>query len=102
MKMIWFLSAGVGLLSMFISYSFLPAVPQNYSPQYYSPLKNAEYVFSSATIVSRGGPVLSGQTIAAVNFTVQGSNWRSHAGPVVLADDPTTVIFNPKALFTSL
>ena len=100
MKMIWILSAGVGLLSMFVSYSFLPAVPQNYSPQYYSPLKNAEYVSTGATIVVRYGPVLSAQNVAGVEFTVQGSKSGSHAGQVVLAEDHKTVIFKPTALFT--
>src|ERR1700690_1377517 len=99
MKMIWFLSAGVGLLSMFISHSFLPALPQNYSPQYYSPLKNAQYVSTGATVVVRYGPILSAQDLAGVKFTVQGSKSGSHAGQVILADDHKTVIFKPTALF---
>jgi hypothetical protein len=56
MKVIRFLSAIAGLLSVFTLSSCADSV---YSPQYYSPLQNAEYVSTGATIVVRYGPVRS-------------------------------------------
>jgi len=80
---------------MFVSYSSLPMVFQYYSPQYYSPLQNSEYVSTGATIVIRYGPVLSAQNFADMKFTVEGSKSGSHAGRIILADDHKTVIFKP-------
>lgn len=99
-KMIGILATSVGLLFVFISTSCSSLGPQYSSPQYYSPLKDAEYVSTGATIVVRYGPELSAQNLAKVKFTIQGSKSGSHAGQTILADDHKTVIFKPTRLFT--
>ncbi len=125
MKMLRCISTSVGLLAMLASSSCGPLVlqfpisqtlptqslppqslasqapsSQSPAPQYYSPLQNAEYVSTGATIVVRYGPVLSAQDLAEVKFTVQGAKSGTHAGRTILADDRKTVIFNPDNPFT--
>ena len=85
---------------MFLSTSCSSLVPHYYSPQYFSPLKDAEYVSTGATIVVRYGPLLSAQNLVNVKFTIQGSKSGSHAGQTILADDHKTVIFKPTRPFT--
>jgi Arylsulfotransferase (ASST) len=70
------------------------------APQYYSPLQNAEYVSTGATIAVRYGPSLNDQNLAQVNFGVQGAKSGAHTGQVILADDHKTVIFKPGQPFT--
>jgi hypothetical protein len=70
------------------------------SPQYYSPLENAQYVSPGTTIVVRYGPELSDQNLAGIRLTVQGAQSGSHAGQTILADDRKTVIFRPAVPFT--
>ena len=70
------------------------------APQYYSPLQNAEYVSTGATIAVRYGPTLNDQNRAEVKFSVQGANSGAHAGQTILADDHKTVIFKPSQPFT--
>jgi hypothetical protein len=69
-------------------------------PQYYAPLKNANYVSTGATIVVRYGPQLSDAQVAGLKFAVQGSHSGTHSGQTVLADDRKTVIFKPSQRFT--
>jgi len=76
-----------------------PPAPQSATPQYFSPLANAEYVSKVTTIVVRYGPVLSSQNLASLKFTVQGSDSGLHAGQTILADDHKTVIFKPASAF---
>ena len=70
------------------------------APQYYSPLQNAEYVSTGATIAVRYGPTLNDQNRAEVKFSVQGAKSGAHAGQTILADDHKTVIFKPSQPFT--
>jgi hypothetical protein len=70
------------------------------APQYYSPLQNAEYVSTGATVSVRYGPTLSDQNLAEMKFTVQGAKSGAHAGQTILADDHKTVIFKPSQPFT--
>jgi hypothetical protein len=73
---------------------------QGSSPQYYSPLQNAEYVSKGATIAVRYGPTLTDQNLAGLKFNVQGSKSGLHTGQTTLADDKQTVIFKPGQPFT--
>ncbi len=100
MKSIKALSASLGILCVFLFSSCTPSAPQPLSPQYYSPLQNAIYVSTGATIAVRYGPVLGAQTAAGVKFTVKGSKSGSHAGQTILADDHKTIIFKPARRFT--
>jgi|WetSurMetagenome_2_1015567.scaffolds.fasta_scaffold12200_3 hypothetical protein len=68
-------------------------------PQYISPLRNAQYVSTGATIAVRYGPELTPQNAAALKFNVTGSKSGYHAGQTILADDHTTVIFKPAVKF---
>lgn len=68
-------------------------------PQYYSPLENAEYVSTGATIIVRYGPTLSEKNLPNLKFTVQGAESGAHTGQVILADDHKTVIFKPSQAF---
>jgi len=70
-------------------------------PQYYSPLNNAEYVSTGATIIVRYGPTLTDQSIAGLKFGVQGSQSGLHTGQTILADDHKTIIFKPSQRFTA-
>jgi hypothetical protein len=75
--------------------------PTATSPQYYSPLKNADYVSTGATIIVRYGPELTGPIIAGLKFAVQGTQSGAHAGQIILADDQKTVIFKPSQPFSA-
>ncbi len=68
-------------------------------PQYYSPLENAEYVSTGATIIVRYGPELNEQTLAKVEVSVRGAKSGPHEGQMILADDHKTVIFRPDNAF---
>ncbi len=70
------------------------------SPQYYSPLQNAEYVSTGQTIAVRYGPTLSDQNLTQLKFSVQGAQSGAHTGQTILADDHKTVIFKPSQPFT--
>lgn len=70
------------------------------APQYYSPLKNAQYVSKGETIIVRYGPDLSGPLAAGLSFSVQGAQSGAHTGKTILADDQKTVIFKPDQPFT--
>jgi hypothetical protein len=76
------------------------ALVEQSSPQYYSPLQNAEYVSKGATIAVRYGPPLTEQDLAGLKFNVQGSQSGPHTGQTILADDKNTVIFKPGQPFT--
>jgi hypothetical protein len=99
LKVIRILCASVVLLVVFALSSCTPSVPAA-APQYYSPLQNAKYVSTGATIVVRYGAVLSDQNLADMKFTVRGSKSGLHEGQTILADDHKTVIFKPAASFT--
>ncbi len=102
--------AGVSLLSScvpFIPEARLPRVRRpgfmstiSPAPQYYSPLENAEYVSTGATIIVRYGPLLNDGDIDGLAFTVQGARSGVHMGQTILADDHKTVIFKPYDPFT--
>ncbi len=70
------------------------------SPQYYSPLQNANYVSKDATIIIRYGPVISKQNIADFKISLQGSKTGGHNGQILLADDHKTMIFKPDQPFS--
>jgi hypothetical protein len=74
---------------------------QSNAPQYFSPVRNAKYVSTGATIVVRYGPMLSERSISGVKFNVRGSRSGVHAGQTILADDHKTVIFRPQDPFTA-
>lgn len=74
--------------------------PQVVSAQYNSPLPNAQFVSTGATIAVRYGPELNAQDLALVHFAVEGSESGVHAGQTILADDHKTVIFKPANPFT--
>ncbi len=87
------LVSGPGVFSMCLS-------SQPHSPQYYSPLQNADYVSTGATIAVRYGPVLSEQNLASLKLIVSGLKSGLHAGQTILADDHKTVIYKPAIPFT--
>jgi hypothetical protein len=97
MRFIKLLFAGAGLLSILM---FSSCASQSPLPQYYSPLQDAKYVSTGATIVVRYGPVLSDQNLADVEFTMRGSKSGLHEGQTLVADDQKTVIFKPTSPFT--
>jgi hypothetical protein len=68
-------------------------------PQYYAPLKNAEYVSKDTTIAVRYGPDLDEQTLSRLHLIVRGTESGLHAGRLFLADDHKTVIFKPDQPF---
>jgi hypothetical protein len=78
-----------------------PAAPASAGilPQYFSPLPNAEYVSTGATIIIRYGPELTAQHTTGLKFNVQGSQTGLHPGQNLLADDHKTVIFKPNQPF---
>jgi hypothetical protein len=96
MKGMRFLPVIAGLLAVFLFSACTASVD---SPQYYSPLENAKYVSTGATVVVRYGPVLSDQNLAGLKFTVRGSESGPHEGQTILADDHKTVIFKPASPF---
>lgn len=101
MKATKLISALIGILFLFT----LPgckslATPEPLAPQYQTPLENANYVSTGATIILRYGPDLSPQNLADIKFNVQGSKSGSHEGQTILADDQKTVIFKPNQPFT--
>lgn len=101
MRKIKFLAILFGLSFTLLLAACSPAfTAKQLAPQYYSPLKNAEYVSTGATIAVRYGPTLSDQDLAAVKFSVQGASSGSHTGQTILADDRQTVIFKPGRPFT--
>lgn len=69
-------------------------------PEYYAPLKNAEYVSKDATIAIRYGPQLNKQVLSKLKFIVLGTQSGLHSGSSLLADDQKTVIFKPDRPFT--
>lgn len=89
------LASVVSLLGVLV----LPACSPT-SPEYLSPVPNAQYVSNGATIIIRYGPVLVEENVASLNFVVQGSKSGLHAGQKILADDHRTVIFKPSQPFT--
>jgi hypothetical protein len=86
-------------VAAFLGMLVLPACAPA-SPEYLSPVPNAQYVSNGATIIIRYGPVLAEENVASLNFVVQGSNSGLHAGQKILADDHRTVIFKPSQPFT--
>jgi len=75
--------------------SFIPL-----PPQYFSPVKSAEYVSKDTTITVRYGPILTKQLVYGLNFIAQGESSGAHDGQTILADDQKTVIFKPNQPFT--
>jgi hypothetical protein len=96
MKATRFLPALAVLFSIFTLSS---CSDSGFSLQYYSPLENAEYVSTGATIIVRYGPVLSDQQLADFKPTVEGSESGRHEGRTILADDHRTLIFEPDRPF---
>ena len=100
MRKIKFLAILFGLSFILMLAACSPTITAKKSaPQYYSPLKNADYVSTGATIAVRYGPTLSDQNLADMKFGVQGAESGSHAGQTILADDHQTVIFKPSKPF---
>lgn len=100
MRKNYFLTALLGL-SFILSLAACspPISAKPVAPQYYSPLKNAEYVSTGATIAVRYGPTLTDQNLTDVKFGVQGIQSGIHTGRIILADDHKTVIFTPNQPF---
>jgi len=99
-KIIRFLTASITLLTVFAASACAPTVQQTLNPQYYAPLKDANFVSTGATISVRYGPQLTHQNIARLKFSVIGANSGLHSGQMILADDHKTVIFKPADPFT--
>ncbi len=100
-KVLKFLLAGAGLLLALLASTYAPSAAQPYAaPQYYSPLQNAEYVSTGATIAVRYGPVLDAGNLADLKFTVWGLKSGLHNGQTLLAADRKTVIFKPASPFS--
>jgi hypothetical protein len=101
MKKIKFLAILLGLSFILLLAACSPTTSaKQLAPQYYSPLKNAEYVSKGATIAVRYGPTLSDQNLTTMKFSVQGAKSGSHVGQTILADDHQTIIFKPSQPFT--
>jgi hypothetical protein len=99
-KVIKLLSACAGLLALGALAACASLIIQPASAEYYSPLKNAQYVSKGQTIVVRYGPVLTEQDITNLKFSVKGTQSGLHEGQTILADDHKTVIFEPTNQFT--
>ena len=69
-------------------------------PQYFSPVKNADYISKDTTIAVRYGPTLTKKLVDGLTFTAQGGSSGPHDGQIILADDQKTVIFKPNQPFT--
>ena len=67
--------------------------------QYLSPRPEAQFVSPGTTIAFRVGELIDGQTVDSALFSVVGSQSGRHDGTAILANDATTVIFNPKQPF---
>jgi hypothetical protein len=100
MKVITIKGAIAGLFVIFTSAACTSAAMRVNGPQYLSPVRNAKYVSTGATIVVRYGPDLSESTASNLTFNVNGSRSGVHDGQTILADDHKTVIFKPKDAFT--
>lgn len=74
--------------------------PEAQVPEYYAPLKNAEYVSKDATIAVRYGPEVTAAVLSKLRFIVRGAQSGLHPGSSILADDHRTVIFKPDQPFT--
>ncbi len=81
-------------------YALVSRASLSFPPEYYSPLRDAQYVSKAATIIVRYGPVLTAQEIGVLDFTVAGTKSGLHTGRTILADDHKTVIFKPDRFFT--
>jgi hypothetical protein len=96
-----FLAILSGLCLILVLAACTPAMAATQlSPEYYSPLQNAEYVSKGATIAVRYGLTLSKQDVSQLKFNVKGSVSGVHTGQTILADDHQTVIFKPEQIFT--
>jgi hypothetical protein len=100
MKTVRFLFSSVCLLMIISSSACTPAIPRSFGPEYTSPLNNAQYVSTGATIILRYGPVIRAKVLDGVKVNVQGSLSGAHAGQTFLADDQKTIIFKPNLPFT--
>lgn len=95
-------SALIGMLFLFtLSGCKSLATPIPQTLEYQSPLGNAEYVSTGATVILRYGPALSAQNLSDIKISVQGSQSGAHEGQTILADDEKTVIFKPNQAFTA-
>jgi hypothetical protein len=68
--------------------------------QYQSPLQDAKYVSTGATIAIRYGPDITADLASSLKFHVAGSESGTHPGQTILADDHKTVIFKPSQKFS--
>ncbi len=99
MKLGAFLGALAGLVLLGFSSACSALALQTYAPEYISPIENARYVSTGATIIVRYGPVLERSMLPSIKFSVTGSKSGAHAGQTILADDHRTVIFKPTNAF---
>jgi hypothetical protein len=91
----WGLLVGVAVLALGLSGCGSEASP----PEYFSPLRNAEFVSKAATIAIRFGPVVTEAVVKKLGFIVRGRESGLHSGKAILADDQQTVIFEPDLPF---
>jgi hypothetical protein len=94
------LKLGLTLAVLLLAVALAGCVGKVELPQYYAPLKNADYVSKDASVIIRYGPELSQDVLARLNFIVRGTQSGLHAGTALLADDHRTVIFYPDQAFT--
>ncbi len=96
------LTVGISLLAIVAASacSSVAAASKEPQPQYYSPLTNANFVSTGATIAVRYGPQLTAKNVSSLKFNVTGSQSGVHSGQTILADDQKTVIFKPASKFT--
>ncbi len=101
MKPTTILGALVGLILLVGTGACSALAVQSIPPQYISPIQNAKYVSTGATIIVRYGPVLDSSMLQGVKFSVRGSRSGPHSGQTILADDHRTVIFQPTNPFAA-
>jgi len=99
-RTIRFFTASISFLAVLIVTACAPAPASQADVQYYSPLKDANFVSTGATVAVRYGPSLTQKNVSMLRFQVTGSQSGVHSGHTILADDQKTVIFKPDSRFT--
>ncbi len=99
-RILQYIIACLSLLAVIVTAGCGPATDQKLGIQYYSPLKDAIFVSTGATVAVRYGPLLTEKNISGLRFEITGSQSGVHSGHTILADDQKTVIFKPDSKFT--
>jgi outer membrane protein assembly factor BamB len=94
------LKNGLPVILLVLGFAMSGCKSQAKLPEYYAPLKNADYVSKDATIAVRYGPNLSKDILSKLSYIVLGTESGLHSGTSILADDGKTVIFKPDHPFS--